>query len=465
MEGSSETTSNTAARSGPEELEEQRSAAFAKDREDLCEVIYQHHVLTWTSDFCRLLSHRTAYRRLQLDLVIPAQYPNELLHIELKSETLPGKTLKRLQELCMEKMLPLLGKPQIASVYTFLDEMIHENRLLFATPEINKSIALRKEEPSFTLGVNDQEGLVLIKATCGEFTLRAKLIVEDEYPKHPLGIEFTKCSFPEQISGIFLFQAREIARKLSIGVSKEKAIQQSTRFLGQLGPSPPTKGSAKLKDVKITSSSLQDMKQDVAFLKKSTDLKRVDQAYNRQLHKYDHSTQERRAARKELRKLNKLEFEKEMEREAKELAATEEEQLKEWRLATGFEDLGPQRSVAVIVRFLTKDFAFKLPFETSPISGEKVFPEKVADLQNALEHKKGSRPTRVPTCGCWWKFSELKIFIESPPFDTKVCPRESCKGIKVQHPEFDQDPKRLERAWLKKQAAKREQQEVLDFLS
>ncbi|GBG28316.1 Hypothetical Protein FCC1311_045392 [Hondaea fermentalgiana] len=456
--------------SSPAEGPWTREAAIARDREDLKDVIHAHHLKTFTEDFAKLVCHKTAYRRLMLHVQFSDNYPSDPLHVEVQSDTLPAKLVEKLQAMFREKLekpadqdgLGVRGRPHVAAFYAYVDEMIHENKLLWATPEVRQTLALAKEIPDLTIAVNDEAGTLKLKATCGKYMMRAVVTVPDEYPASPLEVEMKKCSFPPTVHTVFLLQAREIARKCSIGVSVERAVQQSTTVVADRLIAPPQKPGTK-RDVKMTSAHLKDIKHDVNFLKKANDLQEVNASYNKQLHMYLHSTQVRRAARRELRKLTKQEFEKERAREEAEAAVAEEEQLREWRRVTGQEDLGPQRCIRAVVEFLTRGFIFRLPKEKSLVSDKAVFPADPAKAQELINRRRKDRPTRVPSCGCWWIYSELKIFMETPPFP-KPCPRPACNGAIVEHPEFENDPKKRELAYSKSQAVKREMQEVEDFL-
>lgn len=447
-----------------------REEAIRQDRLDVREVIHAHHLKTFTEDFAKLVCHKTAYRRLMLHVQFTDAYPAEPLHVEVSSDTLPSKLVDKLQTMFREKLakpeseggLGTLGKPQVAAFYSYVDEMIHENQLLWATPEVRQVLALSKEKPSFTVLVNDTEGTLKIKATAGKYMMKAVIRVPDEYPAEPLEIDIPKSSFPATVYTVFLMQSREIARKCSIGISVERAIQQSTTVVAERLIAPPQKASGD-RPLHITSSYLKDVKHDVNFLKQATDLRQMNASYNKQLHQYEHSTKVRRAARRELRKLAKSEFEKELAREEAEAAKAEEEQLREWRRVTGNEELPPQRCLRQVVEFLTRGFIFRLVNEKSLVSGKRVFPEDPAKAADMIERRRNNRPTRAPSCGCWWIFSELKEFMETPPFP-KPCPRPECHGAIVEHPDFESDPKKRELAYSKQQAVKRELQEVEDFL-
>jgi len=57
-------------------------------------------------------------------------YPNSLLHIELKSKTIPEKLLGLLLKRLEQHAATLLGKPQGVSVYQFFDNILENNNLI-----------------------------------------------------------------------------------------------------------------------------------------------------------------------------------------------------------------------------------------------------------------------------------------------------------------------------------------------
>mmetsp|Transcript_8381 Transcript_8381/g.18343 ORF Transcript_8381/g.18343 Transcript_8381/m.18343 type:complete len:471 (+) Transcript_8381:184-1596(+) len=441
-----------------------RDSAVEEDKRLIKDVCHQYHIQAFTKDFCILTSHRTPYRRIKIKLTFLDTYPQSVVDVVVESDTLPTKLLGKLKGMCEAKIsskdgLGLLGKPQVAAVYSFLDEMIHDNRLLYATPEIRQIRALSKEPPEFTVIVKELEGLVKIRATCGKYSLKATLTVPDEYPAEQVDIDFTSCTFPEPIWMTYLLQAREISRKLAAGMKAERAIRTSTG--AGLGLAPPGAAGGG-PEIKLTTAYVRDLKHDVAFLKKATDLRAVDSGYNKMLHQYDYSTRIRRAARRELKKLSVQEAEKERKVEEARVEEAEKEQLKAWKRLVGQSEDGPQRSIKHLVEFLTLQFIFRLPTLKCRASGDALFPEDPAELKTLVEKRKKARPVRVPTCGCWFKYSALKKFLTEPPFG-KACPGPSCEGIVVQHPDWTNDLKQLEKSWAMKQAREREIAEVTDF--
>lgn len=208
----------------------------------------------------------------------------------------------------------------------------------------------------------------------------------------------------------------------------------------------------------MTNSYVLGLKHDVAFLKKASDLKQVDAAYNKQLHKHDYSTATRRAARRELKKLSLKEFEAEKRREEEETRLLEKEQLE---AIGGANECPPGRSLKQVCEFLLEDFVQKLPRCTSPTSGRKVFPDNPDKLKQLVDKKSKLRPIRA-SCGCWFIYEDLDKFLTEPPFG-KHCPTESCNGARVFHKDWPSDVKKLEKMWAMKKAREREISEISDF--
>ena len=348
------------------------------------------------------------------NLSFQAAIPTLPLTVQLTSPALPPKLTERLASACNDAAKKAAPSKHLVKAIEPLAVQISKNLLLYAMPEVKK---LKKAYAACASKViaNEESGSLklLIKPKESMYMLTATICVPRDYPKSPPQVSFKKCTFPGSISRMYQAQANELARKLSLGFSLEEAMHSSNA---------PTqvqeRGKIKRPQIAITSEYVRNLKSDVSFLKKASDLRKVNGAFNKQLHKFDHDTKTRRAARRELKKLSKREASIENARADKEIA----EALRSLNVDG---ERCPQRSIAAVGEFLLS-FASNLPRRKCPISGAKLFPSDPDVLK-----KKGSSK-RAPTralCGCWFTFAALDSFLTTPPLQSRApsaAPRGYC---------------------------------------
>ena len=108
---------------------------------------------------------------------------------------------------------------------------------------------------------------------------------------------------------IHLKQAEELVRRLVLGYTVEAAIAGSNP---QKAPPPKKKDKSKGPAVRLSTEYVNSLKGDVKFLKKVTDLREVGTKTKEFNHKqHYHEAETRKQARKQLKKMSKIEAVKE----------------------------------------------------------------------------------------------------------------------------------------------------------
>merc|ERR1711934_405341 len=178
------------------------------------------------------------------------------------------------------------------------------------------------------------------------------------------------------------------------------------------------------------------------------------------------------AARREAKKLEKVEQKKEEEFAAAVEAA---------RAKAEDEELPPRtksrRSLLTTLKYVFEQLAL-LPETLCQSCSQKVVPEdpkmlaqqmkrccgikrrKGKSLQVLKDRKNDDLPVRM-LCGHWMRLRCLNEALTKPPFN------KSCKicGRRLSHPAWDNDVKSLEKQWAQKQAKERELAEMAELFS
>lgn len=233
------------------------------------------------------------------------------------------------------------------------------------------------------------------------------------------------------------------------------------------GASKPAAVSSASASGGLTSSQARSLKEDVRFFKQVSQTRAVvveRKASNAKEH--THSSAERRRATSYLRLMAK----KESAKEGEEAARADAELRAEAELLMG--DAAPldqgQPCLEVLWEALGERCLASLPAQRCPLSGAALFPAVPAELDDLLEATSADksagasrkrRPLRAG-CGHWFNWAAVNRAMSKPPFHVE-CP--VC-GERVTHPDWPLDTSVLERAWARKQAKKRELDDVLDFL-
>lgn len=217
--------------------------------------------------------------------------------------------------------------------------------------------------------------------------------------------------------------------------------------------------------IPLTASNLQILKRDVTVLKQMSELRDVTAKTSTSA--YDGVKAERKAARKDLKRLTRAEIAHD-EEELQRLVELEEQEMISL-LRTQMSDTATP-SLLPVVKFIVEEFVCRLPNEPCQSCLQPVLPIMPAasiDIDNladkeAKKIRKGwiqKRPVRT-FCGHWLHFDCLDEWLTTPPF-IRHCP--VC-GKRIWHPDWPEDVKQVERAWQNEQARKREMADVADFL-
>uniref|UniRef100_A0A1B6IQ42 RING-type domain-containing protein n=1 Tax=Homalodisca liturata TaxID=320908 RepID=A0A1B6IQ42_9HEMI len=149
---------------------------------------------------------------LRAKILVPDDYPASPLLIELKSKTLVDQLLAKVTTVCEEEAKKYLGKPQILKVLKLLRNFIDENPLSCCYNEV---LALKKQLQGDLdeLKVRQKTSSLILRVQQGNYYLRAKILVPDDYPLKNVGLEDVDTNFPPLFERFFVAQAKEISRQ------------------------------------------------------------------------------------------------------------------------------------------------------------------------------------------------------------------------------------------------------------
>ena len=185
-----------------------------------------------------------------------------------------------------------------------------------------------------------------------------------------------------------------------------------------------------------------------------SDLRQVSHSKDKRNQFSSFSTNDRREARKDLRRLAKEEAVKD---EAQLRALIELERAEMESLMKAKVSDTAQPSLLAVCSFLIEDYVSRLPVEPCQACGEPVLPSEPGDVALRDPHS-DRRPMRT-FCGHWLHFKCLDTWLTTPPF-VHDCP--ACSK-RISHPDWSTDIKQIERAWQTQEARKREMADVRDF--
>lgn len=432
---------------------------IVEDQQFVTNFIPPAAVLTMTNDNITVIVMRTAYARIQLRCLYSSiNYPQEPPLIELSSPTLPLPLLRNKEREISEKLTKTsLGKAQFAQIYETIYQFIHSNLFVPCWKEMKQIATLM--EGKGQLGCDEKEGIIQIILIANKYRANIKLKVPYNYPEEGVNVEFVSSNFPVEIQYMFKSQTEELIRKLEAGFTMEQAFASSSSSV-KLPPSITSKNGSGTSSpstsekIRLTSDSLKNLKHDVNVLKQISDLRAT--ANSNDSRKYPKElTAEKREARKDLRRLAKLENQKDQEL-AKQLL--EEEQLEMQMLLKATISDTAQPSLFPAAKYLIEEYVFKLVNEKCQACLKNICHED-PENESMKNPKSDKRPMRT-FCGHWLHWNCLNDWLTSPPF-IRQCP--ICNR-RIWHPDWPEDYKQLEKAWQAKEARKREMSDVSDFM-
>ena len=426
---------------------ESAAAAVEEDHAFIREFVPTAGILTLTNEYITVVIIRTQYARVQLRIQYTPGYPNELPIVEISSATLPPPLLRNKEKECLDKAKEKLGNPLVPIIYEVIFSFIQKNMFIPCWKEVKQVITLC--EGKGQLGADDKEGVLTMKLKQNKYFQNIKLKIPQMYPEEGIEIEFTTSSFNNDMIYMFRSQAEEIVRRCEAGISPDQAVIQSNP-LKPLTTSKPTE-----KQATITTDGIKNMKHDINVLKQMSDLRVATQAKDKKNQYHLHGNAERREARKDLRRLAKAESaaDQEQERLLREAEQAEMKALMGLKVSDT-----AQPSLFAAAKFLVDEYVCRLPLELCQACQKPVLPDDPKD--DAMTNpRSGRRPMRT-FCGHWLHHNCLNDWLCTPPF-IRMCP--ICNR-RIWHPDWPEDHRVLEKAYLKQEERKREISDVSDLM-
>jgi hypothetical protein len=243
------------------------------------------------SDVLQFKFSNGPYRRLNLNIYIRAEtYPTSGIVVELSSVTVAAGVVKKIQNQCEKKLVyNTKNENCILQVILLVQTIVKENKLLCCIHEIRKA-KKHLGDHCTNLIMNETSGLIRMTIIYMNYSVTLHISVPDKYPIEPPEVKLTKGSFPKKVIRIYTMQAREILRKCSLGFSAEQAMMASR-------PEKVPPQSKSKTEIIITKDLTQQLKNDIKFLKKVSDLKTVNADKGKRNQFYEHDKDVRKAAR------------------------------------------------------------------------------------------------------------------------------------------------------------------------
>jgi len=154
---------------------------------------------------------KTEYRKLTVSLHYPPNYPNQTLHVELKSKYLSYDILQQISKVCMEELKSQVGHQQVLFATRFLKKLLDESPLLPCKDELNRAKNSFLED-SHTIKLKKKQGIIILDLKKNRYLYKVKIEVPDDYPNKPVVLKPERNNFPASLAYYFVCQAREIAR-------------------------------------------------------------------------------------------------------------------------------------------------------------------------------------------------------------------------------------------------------------
>eukprot|EP00940_MAST-03C_sp_MAST-3C-sp2_P002349 g2349.t1 len=437
------------------------------------------------ADFVKLkIFANTRLVQCTLNISLPQGYPDtEDAVCTLSSDCLKPKLVTRLGKLCQSAAKARSGKPQLRCAVEALALELKQNLLIPCMHDIrllakhlgNINSEATKETKCHRLKMTTDgtSGKITLHATCRKYDLRIRFVVGPKYPFEPPSVELQSKTFHSSMLHRYENIARDIARRCASGIKTEDAVRSA---IGQgEGPRRRKKKNDGAAAEAIASSDIHKIKNDMKFLKKATDLRKVDRTQKQGSKHYKKvETATRRAARKELRKLTRAEVA--IEQRLAETAKREKELADALSRGVDLDDM-PKHSLLAVSRYLIDSFALFLPVAKCGLCKNKLLPRDPADLTKLFasspsslsrRNTRGTSKEREPNakkperiyCGHWFHYACIDKALTSPPFKVP-CP--TC-GKRLFHRDWPSDVKKLERRWANEQAKKREMGEISSLL-
>lgn len=163
----------------------------------------------------RIDVQRTKSKRMTVCMQFPAQYPDRLIIVELKSKTLPQRFLDAtLKSVDANKEQFLRARQQVLPVARFICDYLDANPLCVCAEEISdlrKEASVNTENGEF-LTVKQKQNLVHLRAQERAYFVEARMTVDEQYPESSVSTSF-ETNLPALFQRFLAGQTKEIARR------------------------------------------------------------------------------------------------------------------------------------------------------------------------------------------------------------------------------------------------------------
>jgi len=182
-----------------EEGKSNEGAAIAEDHEFIRGFVPEAAIKSLTSEFISVTIMRTAYARVQLQIVYNAGYPEVMPGVDLSSSCgLPFAFLRSKEKECLEKAKSKqkIGQTQrgglVSAIYEHIFQFIHHNRFVPCWKELKQLVTACESDVNTTIAVDDKTGAIKLQMKCGKYSQTFKLVIPEQYPHN--GVQVSNIS-------------------------------------------------------------------------------------------------------------------------------------------------------------------------------------------------------------------------------------------------------------------------------
>jgi len=190
---------------------------------------------------------------LRVTLYPSENYPKSNVLTELNSKNLDEQLLIKLNLLCEKEAKKHIGKQHALFILQFLQKYINTNKLIFCYAEIMEIKKHLKKEDK--LEINEKEGIIKLRVEEGGYFVLNEFIIPSEYPTQKITSRIIESNFPQDL--------------ITTLDSVVNTIPLTLKH-----PLQPKERSEKVFKAPST-SEIHDIKHDLQFLRKLSDLKEV----------------------------------------------------------------------------------------------------------------------------------------------------------------------------------------------
>jgi hypothetical protein len=343
------------------------------------------------------------------------------------------------------------GQPHISIVLKWLINVVDTNKFVPCWKELRQvvdkvqkincsSTSTTKEEDangSTTISMNETKGLIKLRIQAKQYFYSCSITIDDGYPTttthedwgKACRIAVTSTNLAPQIETMVTTRAQKLVRLLQDGIPEVDALLLSNPIQIPAAEDPNEDTTPSKKE------PVKNSKTKSATTKQSATTK---------------SQKENPAAEAD-----------------RKWQSEEQARLAVYNIP---DHRDPQLSLYTLVTFLLESISH-VPEATCPTCNEPSFPNDPTVLKSlytttstqSTPAQKQAELKRRPTCtscGCWYHYGCLHTVMMEPPFGG-VCKLH--KNRRVYHPNWPLDTTELEQAWARKEAKKREMDDMAMF--